>query len=47
MFFQGSYFDTGSSVPVLDFPFHTECADVITGASNPQYTAELVIHFDG
>ena len=28
-----------------DFPFHTECADVITGTLNPQNIAELVIHF--
>ena len=31
---------------MLDFPFHTECADIITGAFDPQYTAEFVIHFD-
>lgn len=32
---------------MLDFPFHTECADIITGAFHPQYTVELAIHFDG
>lgn len=43
---QRSLPDIGCSIPVLDFPFHTECIDIITAAFNLQHTAELVIHFD-
>lgn len=45
--FQRRFLNAGSSIFVLNFTLHTECADVIAGTFNPQDTAEFIIHFNG